>query len=106
MDTREAFVANQVSANPSVAAFNPTSAPATPQFSPSSQSWCSQGLMLNVSGLDAQICVCFNKKSGFFTKICLVLEKYNLEIVSAQVSSDNARNMYMIHTHVSLLFQF
>ncbi|XP_074348625.1 transcription factor bHLH95 [Apium graveolens] len=99
VDTREAFVANQVSTNPSVAALNSTSAPTTPQFSPSSQSWCSKSLMLNVSGLDAQICVCSNKKSGLFTGICLVLEKYKLEIVSAHVSSDKARNMYMIHTH-------
>ncbi|XP_063936205.1 transcription factor bHLH95 [Daucus carota subsp. sativus] len=98
-ETKEAFIANQVSTSANVFAFNPTNTLAIPQFSPSLPSWCSKSLILNVSGLDAQICVCSNKKPGLLTGICLILENYKLEVISAQVSSDKAKNMYMFHTH-------
>lgn len=104
-DKRETFVADQISTHFNIGTLNPTNIPTTTPFSSSLQSWCSKSLTLNVSGLDAQICVCSDKKSGLLTGICFVLDKYKLEIISAQVSSDKAKNMYMIHTHVSILLQ-
>lgn len=103
MDTREAFVADQISSNTNSMPITSTnSSISSPQFPPIFQSWNSKNLILNVCGLDAQFCVCSPKKPGLLTGICFVLEKYKLEVVSAQVSSDNCKSMYMIHTHVSL----
>ncbi|CAL5378719.1 unnamed protein product [Camellia sinensis] len=39
------------------------------------------------------------KKAGLFTVICYMLEKHKLDVVSAHVSSDQNRTMYMIQAH-------
>uniref|UniRef100_A0A3Q7I028 Plant bHLH transcription factor ACT-like domain-containing protein n=1 Tax=Solanum lycopersicum TaxID=4081 RepID=A0A3Q7I028_SOLLC len=61
--------------------------------------WSSPDMILNVCGKDAHISVCCPKKLGLFTFICYVLGKHNIEIVSAQVSSDQSRTMFMIQAH-------
>ena len=63
--------------------------------------WSSPNVILNVCGEDAHISVCCPKKSGLFTIICYVLEKHKIDIVSAQISSDQFRSMFMIQAHVS-----
>ncbi|TMW81252.1 hypothetical protein EJD97_010859, partial [Solanum chilense] len=59
----------------------------------------SPNVILNVSGEDAHISVCCPKKPGLFTTICYVLEKHKIDIVSAQISSDQFRSMFMIQAH-------
>ncbi|XP_027768499.1 transcription factor bHLH95-like [Solanum pennellii] len=61
--------------------------------------WSSPDMILNVCGKDAHISVCCPKKLGLFTFICYVLGKHNIEIVSAQVSPDQSRTMFMIQAH-------
>ncbi|KAL7206586.1 hypothetical protein ACSBR2_019326 [Camellia fascicularis] len=103
MDSREAFMADQVSSNNT----NSNSSNALPvslsRFPPLFQTWTSPNVILNVCGDHAQISVCSMKKAGLFTAICYVLEKHKLDVVSAHVSSDQNRTMYMIQAHVSLL---
>ncbi|KAJ9551798.1 hypothetical protein OSB04_015843 [Centaurea solstitialis] len=66
------------------------------------QTWTSSNLTLNVCGRDAHISICSSRKPGLLTAICLVLEKHNLEIVSAQFSSDQYKSMFMIHVRVNV----
>ncbi|KAK4737108.1 hypothetical protein R3W88_000805 [Solanum pinnatisectum] len=61
--------------------------------------WSSPNVILNICGEDAHISVCCPKKSGLFTFICYVLGKHKIEIVCAQVSSDQFRSMFMIQAH-------
>ncbi|KAI3702423.1 hypothetical protein L6452_28161 [Arctium lappa] len=66
------------------------------------QTWTSSNLTLNVCGRDAHISICSSRKPHLLTAICLVLEKHNLEIVSAQISSDQYKTMFMIHVRVNV----
>ncbi|XP_027775355.1 transcription factor bHLH95-like [Solanum pennellii] len=61
--------------------------------------WSSPNVILNVCGENAHISVCCPKKSGLFTFICYILGKHEIEIVSAQISSDQFRSMFMIQSH-------
>lgn len=65
------------------------------------QTWFSPNVVVNMCGDDAQISVCSPRKPGLLTTIFYILEKHNLDVVSAHVSSDRYRSMYMIHAHVS-----
>lgn len=65
------------------------------------QTWTSPNVILNVCGEEAHISICCLKKPGILSGICFVLEKYKIGMVSAQVSSDHYRSLYMIQTHVS-----
>ncbi|KAG5625171.1 hypothetical protein H5410_010389, partial [Solanum commersonii] len=56
-------------------------------------------VILNVCGEAAHISVCCPKKPGLFTIICYVVEKHKIDIVSAQISSDQFRSMFMIQAH-------
>ncbi|GAB4838701.1 hypothetical protein Ancab_028244 [Ancistrocladus abbreviatus] len=64
------------------------------------QTWTSSNVVLNVCGDSAQITVCSTRKPGLFTKICFVLEQHKIEVISAHVSSDSNRILYMIQAHV------
>ncbi|XP_025884797.1 transcription factor bHLH95-like [Solanum lycopersicum] len=61
--------------------------------------WSSPNVVLNVAGEDAHISVCCPKKPGLFTTICYVLEKHKIDTVSAKISSDQFRSMFMIQAH-------
>ncbi|KAL0376093.1 UNVERIFIED_CONTAM: hypothetical protein Scaly_0726900 [Sesamum calycinum] len=50
---------------------------------------------------DAHISISSPKKPGLFTPIFFVLEKYKLEVVSAQASSAHDRRMCMIHARAN-----
>ncbi|KDP32264.1 hypothetical protein JCGZ_14785 [Jatropha curcas] len=64
------------------------------------QTWTSSNVVLNICGEEAQISVCSSKKPGLFTTICYTLEKHNIEMISAHVSSDCNQIMYMIQAQV------
>ncbi|XP_073037317.1 transcription factor bHLH95-like [Primulina eburnea] len=95
--SREAFLADQ----PSTKMINPRN---LSMFSgpPVFKTWTSPNVTLNICGGDAQISVCGQRKPGLLTVICYVMEKYRLEVVSAQVSADGNRCMYTFHTRVSV----
>ncbi|KAF9666014.1 hypothetical protein SADUNF_Sadunf16G0184900 [Salix dunnii] len=100
-DSREAFLADQVSSsNSAISAAK--SLPSVSRYDPVHfQTWTSSNVVLNICGDEAQISICSLKKPGLFTTICYVLEKHNVEVLSAHVSSDCNRSMFMIQAHAS-----
>lgn len=105
-DSREAFLADQGSSNIQAIGTTTTCSNSLPVLrNPVMfQTWTSSNVVLNICGNDAQISVCSPKKPGLLTSICYVMEKHKIEVVSAQISSDYDRTMYMIQAHVSFLF--
>ncbi|EEF52378.1 conserved hypothetical protein [Ricinus communis] len=63
------------------------------------QTWFSPNVVMNMCGDDAQISVCSVKKPGLLTSIVYILQKHKLDVVSAHISSDQFRSIYMIHAH-------
>ncbi|KAM0028571.1 putative transcription factor bHLH family [Helianthus debilis subsp. tardiflorus] len=100
----ESFLANGSS---STGPSHNTSCPNFGQFSfplrskPGFQTWASSNVVLNVCGPDAHINICCSKKPGLLTAICTVLEKCKLDIISADISSDESKSMFMIHARVN-----
>ncbi|KAL0412556.1 UNVERIFIED_CONTAM: Transcription factor [Sesamum radiatum] len=105
IQSREAFLAEQGSTPVAVA--NPSSTlnplfPAGPELPAATfRTWTSPNVILNVCGRDAHISISGPKKPGLFTPIFFVLEKYKLEVVSAQVSSARDRRMCMIQARAN-----
>ncbi|XP_075645569.1 transcription factor bHLH95-like [Castanea sativa] len=94
---KEEFLANKESSkNFSMSAKTCQSLLIPPCF----QIWSSPNVVLNLCGSDdAQISVCSLRKPGLLATIFKILEKHNLDVVSAHISSDNCRSLYMIHAH-------
>ncbi|KAK6916427.1 Myc-type, basic helix-loop-helix (bHLH) domain [Dillenia turbinata] len=105
-ESREAFLADQVSStNMAITPTNPNSNNSfstPPKFPILFQTWTSSNVILSVCGDDAQISVCSPMRPGLLSAICCALEKHQIEVVSAHISSDYNRCMYMIKAHVSL----
>ncbi|XP_062105200.1 transcription factor bHLH95 [Humulus lupulus] len=99
-DSREAYLADQGTCNELVSIGNNNNNNNTNSLLPVLfQTWTSSNVVLNICGEEAHISVCSPKKPGLFTSICYVLEKHKISIISAQLSSDSNRIMYMIHAH-------
>ncbi|KVH93291.1 hypothetical protein Ccrd_004657 [Cynara cardunculus var. scolymus] len=64
------------------------------------ETWTSPNVTISMCGTDAHISICSLKKPGLFTTICFILKNHNHDIVSAQISSDDAKTMYMIHVRM------
>ncbi|KAK4739994.1 hypothetical protein R3W88_003691 [Solanum pinnatisectum] len=94
----EKYVGDQGSTCNSTA-ITPTNHGASPLIPTGFMTWSSPNVILNVCGEDAHISVCCPKNPGLFTMICYVLEKHKIDIVSAQISSDQFRSMFMIQAH-------
>ncbi|KAH7680953.1 Myc-type basic helix-loop-helix (bHLH) domain-containing protein [Dioscorea alata] len=97
--TREVFLAEQGKNMVSILG-SPTSA-SFPRFPLNLQTWSSQNLVLSITGEDAHINICTGKKPGLLSTICFIMEKHNLELVSAHISSDHFRTMIMIHARAT-----
>ncbi|KAK4284581.1 hypothetical protein QN277_001393 [Acacia crassicarpa] len=67
------------------------------------QTWTSPNVAVNVSGQQAQFNVCSDKNNRcLFTKICSVLDKYKIDVLSAHISCDNNnRRFYMFQAQMS-----
>ncbi|KAJ4836346.1 hypothetical protein Tsubulata_007310 [Turnera subulata] len=104
-DSRESFLADQGSssnlATPAAIPSNNNMAASIPKYPVLFQTWTSSNVVLNICGDEAQISICSPKKPGLFTTICYVLEKHNVELLSAHVASDSNRSMYMIQVHAT-----
>ncbi|KAG9439644.1 hypothetical protein H6P81_019809 [Aristolochia fimbriata] len=59
--------------------------------------WSSPNVVLSVAGDDAHISLCTSTKPGLLPTIFYILEKHNLQLLTAHISSDYFRTMYMIH---------
>lgn len=93
-ESREAFLADQGSSNN-------VGKSSISRYPVLFQTWTSSNVVLNICGDEAQISICSSKKPGLFTAICYVLEKHNIQILSAHISSDCTRCFYMIQAHVT-----
>ncbi|KAF8410084.1 hypothetical protein HHK36_002606 [Tetracentron sinense] len=99
--SREAFLADQGSSNNLSITTNSPHSLLVPRFSACFQTWSSPNVILSVCGDDAQISVCSQRKPGLLATVFYVLEKHKLEVISAHISSDYYRSMYMIHARAS-----
>ncbi|KAF9668547.1 hypothetical protein SADUNF_Sadunf14G0014800 [Salix dunnii] len=63
------------------------------------QTWFSPNVVMNMCGGDAQFSVCSTRKPGLLSTILYILEKHDLVVVSAHISSDQYRSIYLIHAH-------
>ncbi|XP_024979084.1 transcription factor bHLH95-like [Cynara cardunculus var. scolymus] len=70
------------------------------------ETWTSPNVTISMCGTDAHISICSLKKPGLFTTICFILKNHNHDIVSAQISSDDAKTMYMIHVRANVPPEF
>ncbi|KAI3755405.1 hypothetical protein L1987_55203 [Smallanthus sonchifolius] len=103
--TRESVLADQGSST----GVSPSSSTSLsfPLCSPKGfQTWVSSNVTLNVSQRDALISICSSPKPGLLTAICFVLEKHKLDIVSAQICSDESKSLFMIHAQANVCDQF
>ncbi|KAF8034174.1 hypothetical protein BT93_C0448 [Corymbia citriodora subsp. variegata] len=101
-DSREAFLASQGSAS-NLPISSASSSASSPVFRHpiAFQTWSSPNVVLNICGDEAMISICSPKKPGLFTAICYVLEKHKIQVVSAQMSTDYSRSLYMIQAQVA-----
>ncbi|XP_022136094.1 transcription factor bHLH95-like [Momordica charantia] len=105
--TREAFLADHASSSNDMSALLFSNSTTTsPNIIPARscsvfQTWTSSNVVLNVCGGDAQISICSAKKPGLFTAICYVLKKHKINVVSAHVSADIDRSLFMIQAHAN-----
>ncbi|XP_076911322.1 transcription factor bHLH95-like [Bidens hawaiensis] len=107
--TRESFLADQGSSSGNIGKMSASGSTSLsfPLNSPKVfQTWISSNVTLNVCGKDAQIAICSVRKPGLLTAICFVLEKYKLEIVSAEISSDEFKSLFMIHAQANACDKF
>lgn len=100
--SRAAFLADQISSS-NVTAVNlpyPCNDPIV-----AFDTWSSRNVVLNICGNEAFFNMCFPKdKSGVFTSVCYLFEKYNIEVLFANVSSNVFRSTYMIQAQVSYIY--
>ncbi|KAL3515289.1 hypothetical protein ACH5RR_022191 [Cinchona calisaya] len=102
--SREAFLADHHHDQGSSSQLTSTTNPnplGIPPYPTGFRTWAAPNMVLNVCGDKAHMNICCSKKLGLFSAICYFLEKHKLEVVSAHVSSDHYRSMYMIQAHAS-----
>ncbi|ESW25580.1 hypothetical protein PHAVU_003G048000 [Phaseolus vulgaris] len=63
------------------------------------KTWASSNIVLNVFGDEAQFGICAAHKPGLMSSVALVLDKYNIELLSAHVSCIGNGNAIMIQAH-------
>lgn len=96
VETREAFLADHLHPSKNLMVTNAFPASLSPACF---ETWFSPTVVVNICGPDAQFSVCSPRKPGLLTTILYILEKHELDVVSAHISSDQYRCMYMIHAH-------
>ncbi|CAH2036272.1 unnamed protein product [Thlaspi arvense] len=94
--SREAFLADQISSSSTKLPYpcdDPTAA---------FDIWSSRNVVLNICGNEAFFNLCCSKdKPGVFTNVCYVFEKYSIEVLFANASSNVFRSTYMIQAQVN-----
>ncbi|CAO2814826.1 unnamed protein product [Amaranthus hypochondriacus] len=102
LSSRETFIADQVANNNNNCGGSSSSFCASACHLPvAMQTWTSSNVVLNLCGNDAQFSVYAPKRDALFTAICGVLDKYKMEVISAHVSSDVDRYVYIIHARLA-----
>lgn len=99
---RAAFLADQVSSSSAAAANLPY-----PCNDPivNFDTWSSRNVVLTICGNEAFFNLCVPKhKPGVFTSVCYLFEKYNMEVLFANVSSNVFWSTYVIQAQVSYTY--
>lgn len=65
------------------------------------KTWAASNMVLNIRGNEAQFSICSVHKPGLMTMIASVLEKHNIELISATISANGNGSTCMIQVHVS-----
>ena len=65
------------------------------------KTWAASNMVLNIQGNEAQFSICSVHKPGLMTNIASVLEKHNIELISATISANGNGSTCMIQVHVS-----
>ncbi|XP_021986158.1 uncharacterized protein LOC110882447 [Helianthus annuus] len=60
------------------------------------ETYASSHVTLNVCGAYALISICSERIPELFTTICYIFEEHNMEVVYTEISSDQAKTMYLI----------
>ncbi|KAK9946489.1 hypothetical protein M0R45_011953 [Rubus argutus] len=63
------------------------------------KTWVSPDVVMHMCGDEAHISVCSPPRPGLLSTVFYILEKHKLDVISAHISSDQHRCMYMIHAH-------
>ncbi|XP_040364571.1 transcription factor bHLH95 [Rosa chinensis] len=63
------------------------------------KTWFSPNIVVNICGNEAHVSVCSPRRPGLLSTVFYILEKHKLDVISAHISSDQHRCMYMIHAH-------
>ncbi|KAH0988469.1 hypothetical protein GBA52_015646 [Prunus armeniaca] len=87
-ETREAFLADHLHPSKNLMVTNAFPASLSPACF---ETWFSPTVVVNICGPDAQFSVCSPRKPGLLTTILYILEKHELDVVSAHISSDQYR---------------
>ncbi|KAL5054058.1 hypothetical protein RYX36_034740 [Vicia faba] len=96
-ESRETIIVHQGSSSYN----NKLSVSATPTSNALSLDAPSQNVVLNISGSEAQFCICATKKPGLLATIAFVLEKHMIDVVSANIMCNENGNVCMILIHAS-----
>ncbi|XP_057419727.1 transcription factor bHLH95-like [Lotus japonicus] len=115
-DLREGFILDMGSSNNLSSAMVGTGSSSNPSISSNLayvqpmgfQTWSYQNIVLNVIGFEAQFSISTAKKKSTLTTIAFVLEKYKIEVISANIVCNGNTNVYLIIAQAkqdSYLFQ-
>ncbi|KAL9325173.1 hypothetical protein ACSQ67_005818 [Phaseolus vulgaris] len=63
------------------------------------KTWAASNMVLNIQGNEAQFSICSVHKPGLMTNIASVLEKHNIELISATISANGNGSTCMIQVH-------
>ncbi|XP_068651523.1 transcription factor bHLH95-like [Aristolochia californica] len=99
-ESRESYLADKGSSK-NWAMVNSAPAVSIPRLPHCFQTWSSPNVILSVTGDDAHISVCASRKPGLLVTIFYILEKHRLQVITAHISSDYFRCMYMIHARAN-----
>jgi hypothetical protein len=70
------------------------------------QTWSAPNIAVSVTDNESFIVVCMPRQSGILTKAVYVLHKYHIDVITLNISSDENRDIFSIHTRVSCLVAY
>ncbi|XP_021842426.2 transcription factor bHLH95 [Spinacia oleracea] len=101
--SRETFMADQVYSinnNSKKVHTNTTFSTTASRLPVAIQTWGSNNVVLSICGDDAIFAIYAPKRHALFITICCVFDKYQIETISAHISSDVDRTHFMIRARV------
>ena len=79
----------------------PPAAPAVPASPPRCKTWTGPNVVLTVANDNVYISVCAPRRANTLTMVMSVLDNHGIDVITAQISSDRVRALFMIYAHVS-----